>query len=45
MGSKIISVHGREILDLRGNPAVEADVRLESMLENRDRILRATSLL
>jgi enolase len=45
MASKIISVHGREILDSRGNPAVEADVRLESMLENRDRILRATSLL
>jgi enolase len=29
MGSKIISVHGREILDSRGNPTVEADVRLE----------------
>jgi enolase len=45
MASTIISVHGRQVLDSRGNPTVEADVRLESMLENRDRILRATSLL
>ena len=29
MASKIMSVHGREILDSRGNPTVEADVRLE----------------
>ena len=29
MASKIVSVHGREILDSRGNPTVEADVRLE----------------
>lgn len=29
MSTKIISVHGREILDSRGNPTVEADVRLE----------------
>src|SRR6516162_6599425 len=29
MASKIISVHGREILDSRGNPTVEADVCLE----------------
>ncbi len=29
MAFKIISVHGREILDSRGNPTVEADVRLE----------------
>ena len=29
MASKIILVHGREILDSRGNPTVEADVRLE----------------
>src|SRR5580700_6430209 len=29
MASKIISMHGREILDSRGNPTVEADVRLE----------------
>jgi enolase len=29
MASKIISVHGREILDSRGNPTVEAEVRLE----------------
>ena len=26
---KILSVHGREILDSRGNPTVEVDVRLE----------------
>jgi enolase len=30
MSTKITSVHGREILDSRGNPTVEADVRLES---------------
>jgi enolase 1/2/3 len=30
MSSKIQSVHGREILDSRGNPTVEADVILES---------------
>jgi enolase 1/2/3 len=29
MSTKITSVHGREILDSRGNPTVEADVRLE----------------
>ncbi|HKQ88166.1 MAG TPA: phosphopyruvate hydratase [Candidatus Acidoferrales bacterium] len=29
MSSKIIAVHGREIIDSRGNPTVEADVRLE----------------
>jgi enolase len=29
VSTKIISVHGREILDSRGNPTVEADVRLE----------------
>lgn len=45
MTSKIVSLHGREILDSRGNPTVDADVRLESMLENRNRILRATSHL
>ncbi|MDQ7001855.1 MAG: phosphopyruvate hydratase, partial [Ghiorsea sp.] len=28
--SKIVSVHGREIFDSRGNPTVEVDVRLES---------------
>ena len=28
--SAIIDVHGREILDSRGNPTVEAEVRLES---------------
>ena len=29
MSTKIQSVHGREILDSRGNPTVEADVVLE----------------
>jgi enolase 1/2/3 len=29
VSTRIISVHGREILDSRGNPTVEADVRLE----------------
>jgi len=29
MSTKIIAVRGREILDSRGNPTVEADVRLE----------------
>src|SRR5713101_1204428 len=29
MSTKIASVRGREILDSRGNPTVEADVRLE----------------
>jgi len=29
MSTKIIAIHGREILDSRGNPTVEADVRLE----------------
>ena len=29
MSTKIISIHGREILDSRGNPTVEADVRVE----------------
>src|SRR5271168_1028049 len=29
MSTKIIAVHGRQILDSRGNPTVEADVRLE----------------
>ncbi|MGA8767573.1 MAG: phosphopyruvate hydratase, partial [Candidatus Acidiferrales bacterium] len=28
MSAEIVSVHGREILDSRGNPTVEADVRL-----------------
>src|ERR1700675_680198 len=30
MPAKIIAVHAREIIDSRGNPTVEADVRLES---------------
>jgi len=30
MSTKIAAVHGRQILDSRGNPTVEADVRLES---------------
>ena len=29
MSTKIISVHGREIIDSRGNPTVEAEVGLE----------------
>jgi len=29
MSTQIISVHGRQILDSRGNPTVEADVRLK----------------
>jgi enolase len=29
MSTKITGVHGREIIDSRGNPTVEADVRLE----------------
>src|ERR1700730_18342029 len=29
MSTKIASVHGREIIDSRGNPTVEADVQLE----------------
>ena len=29
MATKIVAVHGRQILDSRGNPTVEADVKLE----------------
>jgi enolase len=29
MSTKIVAVHGRQILDSRGNPTVEAEVRLE----------------
>jgi enolase 1/2/3 len=29
MSTKIVAVHGRQILDSRGNPTAEADVRLE----------------
>ena len=35
MSTKIIAVHGREILDSRGNPTVEADVRLEDGILGR----------
>src|SRR5579863_10210509 len=35
MSTKIVSVHGREILDSRGNPTVEADVRLEGGIMGR----------
>src|SRR5271170_2190291 len=35
MSTKIIEVHGREILDSRGNPTVEADVRLEGGVVGR----------
>jgi len=30
MGSTIVDVRGRQILDSRGNPTVEVDVRLSS---------------
>jgi enolase len=35
MSTKILAVHGREILDSRGNPTVEADVRLEGGILGR----------
>jgi len=35
MSTKIIAVHGRQILDSRGNPTVEADVRLEGGIVGR----------
>jgi enolase len=35
MSTKIISIHGREIIDSRGNPTVEADVRLEGNIVGR----------
>jgi enolase len=35
MSNKIIAIHGREILDSRGNPTVEADVRLEGGILGR----------
>src|SRR6202167_1364370 len=35
MSNKIAAVHGREILDSRGNPTVEADVRLEGGILGR----------
>ncbi|HTV57608.1 MAG TPA: phosphopyruvate hydratase [Verrucomicrobiae bacterium] len=35
MSTKIASIHGREILDSRGNPTVEADVRLEGGASGR----------
>src|SRR6202046_5422888 len=35
MSTKIKSVHGREILDSRGNPTVEADVVLEGGVRGR----------
>jgi len=35
MAAKIVRVHGREILDSRGNPTVEADVRLEGGVVGR----------
>ncbi|HEY5720137.1 MAG TPA: phosphopyruvate hydratase, partial [Gammaproteobacteria bacterium] len=33
--SRIAEVHGREIIDSRGNPTVEADVVLESGIVGR----------
>jgi len=35
MSSKIIRIHGREILDSRGNPTVEVDVVLENGISSR----------
>ncbi|HEY5160430.1 MAG TPA: phosphopyruvate hydratase, partial [Gaiellaceae bacterium] len=35
MSSKIASVHGRQVLDSRGNPTVEVDVVLESGRKGR----------
>src|SRR5580700_7301411 len=35
MSTRIVSVHGREILDSRGNPTVEADIRLEGGIVGR----------
>ncbi len=35
MSTKIASVHGRQIIDSRGNPTVEADVRLEGGVVGR----------
>jgi enolase len=35
MSTKIKSVHGREIIDSRGNPTVEADVRVEGGASGR----------
>src|SRR6202050_2401854 len=35
MSTKIVSVHGRQIIDSRGNPTVEADVRLEGGIVGR----------
>jgi enolase len=35
MSTKVVAVHGREILDSRGNPTVEADVRLEGGIIGR----------
>jgi enolase len=35
MSTKIIAVHGRQILDSRGNPTVEAEVRLEGGIVGR----------
>jgi enolase len=35
MSTKIIGIHGRQIIDSRGNPTVEADVRLEGGIVGR----------
>jgi len=35
MSTKIVAIHGREILDSRGNPTVEAEVRLEGGVTGR----------
>jgi enolase len=31
MSTKIVRIHGREIIDSRGNPTVEADVHVEAI--------------
>jgi len=32
---KIVDVHGREVLDSRGNPTIEAEVKVENVLDGR----------
>ena len=36
--SRIVTVHGRQILDSRGNPTVEVEVMLESGAEGRAQV-------
>ena len=39
--SEIVHIHGREILDSRGNPTIEVDVKLASGAMGRAEIGRA----